>query len=102
MLTIIVASVQLAAQKKNLTREDYDQWQNLGSYTISDNGQWIYYNISPVDGKDTLFVVSADKETEYKLGLCSSATFSDDSRWLAARKGYSEEETEKMREQRNG
>lgn len=99
-LLIIVASVQLAAQKKNLTREDYDQWQNLGPYTISDNGQWIYYNISPVDGNDTLFVLSADEETEYKLGLCSSATFSDDSRWLAARKGYSEEETEKMREQK--
>ncbi len=91
---------QLSAQKKNLSREDYDKWQNLGSYSISDNGNWISYLISPVEGNDTLFIISSDKETEYKLGLCSSPSFSDDSRWLAARKGYSKEETEKMKEQK--
>ncbi len=98
-LLMALISINLAAQKKDLTREDYDQWQNLGYYTISNDGNWISYSISPVEGNDTLFIISSDKETEYKLGLCSSPSFSDDSRWLAARKGYSEEETEKMREQ---
>ena len=99
-LLIILVCFQLDAQKKDLTREDYDGWQNLGYYTISDDGNWISYTISPVEGNDTLFIISSDKETEYKLGLCSSPSFSDDSQWLAARKGYSKEETEKMREQK--
>ena len=99
-ILIALISINLCAQKNNLTREDYDQWQNLGNYTISDDGNWISYTISPVEGNDTLFIISSDKETEYKLGLCSSPSFSEDSRWLAARKGYSEEETEKMRDQK--
>ncbi|MBN1388539.1 MAG: S9 family peptidase [Bacteroidales bacterium] len=99
-LLIALGFVQLSAQKKALTREDYDKWQNLGYHTISDDGNWISYTISPVEGNDTLFIISSDKETEYKLGLCSSPSFSDDSRWLAARKGYSKDETEKMREQK--
>ncbi|HEN20893.1 MAG TPA: hypothetical protein ENN86_02670, partial [Desulfobacteraceae bacterium] len=99
-LLLAISLIHLTAQKKNLSREDYGKWQNLGSYTISDNGKWISYTISPVVGNDTLFVISSDKKTEYKLGLCSSPRFSDDSKWLAARKGYSEEETEKMREQK--
>jgi len=99
-LLIVATSIQLSAQKKNLTREDYDQCQSLGSYAISDDGNWISYTISPVKGNDTLFVVSSDKKTVYRLGLCSSPAFTEDSRWLAASKGYSEEETEKMKEQK--
>ena len=100
VLLIILASFQLEAQKRDLTREDFDKWQNIGPYTISDNGKWISFTISPVEGNDTLFIISADKEKEYKLGLCSSPSFSDDSHWVAARKGYSKEETEKMNEQK--
>ncbi|MFO7756510.1 MAG: prolyl oligopeptidase family serine peptidase [Bacteroidales bacterium] len=100
LMIIIIGLSQLAAQKKNLTREEYDQWENLQSYSISDNGEWIAYTISPVEGNDTLFIVSSDKKTEYSLALCSSPSFSDDSRWLVARKGYSKEEREKMREQK--
>lgn len=99
-LLIIISISQLAAQKKNLTREEYDKWENLRSYSISDNGEWIVYTISPVEGNDTLFIISSDKKTEYSLALCSSPAFSDNSRWLVARKGYSKEETEKMREQK--
>ncbi len=100
LLLISVALLNLDAQKKNLSREDYDKWQNLGSYAISDDGKWLSYTISPVEGNDTLFVVSTDKKTEFKLGLCSRAVFSEDSQWLVAIKGYSKEETEKMREQK--
>ena len=66
-LLIILASFQLEAQKKDLTREDYNKWQNLRSYTISDNGKWISYTVSPVEGNDTLFIISSDKEKEYKI-----------------------------------
>ncbi len=99
-LLILISISQLAAQKKNLSREDYDRWQNLQYYSISDNGDWIAYTISPVEGNDTLFIISSDKKTEYSLALCSSPSFSDDSGWLVARKGYSKEETEKLREQK--
>jgi len=99
-LLVIITSFQLAAQKKNLTRGDYDSWQNLRSYDISDNGNWILYSISPAEGNDTLFIISSDKKTEYKLALCSSPSFSEDSGWLVARKGYSKDETEKMSEKK--
>ena len=32
---------QLSAQKKNLSREDYDKWQNRGSYVLRDKGELI-------------------------------------------------------------
>ncbi|MCF8223236.1 MAG: prolyl oligopeptidase family serine peptidase [Bacteroidales bacterium] len=97
---ITLVTLNLSAQKKDLERKDYDIWQNLRSYNISDNGEWVNYTISPVEGNDTLHVISSDKNKEYKLGLCASPVFSDDSKWLAARKGYSEEKTEKMREKK--
>ena len=99
-LLISIVLGHLNAQKKDLIREDYDKWQNLGYYSMSDDGNWILFTISPVEGNDTLYIISSDKETEYRLGLCSSPSFSDNSHWLAARKGYSKEETEKMREQK--
>lgn len=86
------------AQKKNLEIKDYAQWQNLGTYTISDDGNWASYQVRLVDGDDTLYIKSLTKDVEYKYPLSSSPQFTSDSRWMTMRINYSEKQQEKMRE----
>lgn len=100
LILFVLAATSGFAQKNHLTRDEYAQWQNLRSYNLSDNGKWIYYTISPVDGNDTLFIQSTQADDQYKFALCSRPVFSDNSKWLAAQKGYSEKEIEKMKEKK--
>jgi dipeptidyl aminopeptidase/acylaminoacyl peptidase len=46
------------AQKKPLDHSVYDSWQSIGKTVISDNGQWIAYNITVQEGDDELVVQS--------------------------------------------
>lgn len=86
------------AQKKDLTIKDYAQWQNLGSYNISDNGNWISWSVRLVDGDDTLYVKSTDNGNEYKYALSNKQQFSSNSKWLAMQINLSELKQEEMKE----
>ncbi|MCH5683837.1 hypothetical protein LWM68_05935 [Niabella sp. W65] len=48
------------AQKKPLDHSVYDSWQSIGKTVISDNGQWIAYNITVQEGDDELVVQSVN------------------------------------------
>ena len=80
--------------------EDYAKWQTLGATSISDDGSWVGWNVSLVDGDDTLYIKNAGSGKLYKYPLSTGLSFSSDSKWVACRIGYSEKETEKMREQK--
>ncbi|MDX2414056.1 MAG: hypothetical protein QNK33_02590, partial [Bacteroidales bacterium] len=100
LLILIFSGLSLTttAQKKDLKIEDYAQWQNLSTYSISDNGSWISWNVRLVDGDDTLYIKGLDKGKEYKYALSSSQQFTADSKWMAMRINLSEKKQEKMRE----
>ncbi len=80
--------------------EDYTKWQTLGATTISDDGSWVGWSVSLVDGDDTLYIKNATSGISYKYPLSAGLTFSSDSKWAACRVGYSEKDIEKMREQK--
>ena len=98
VLLLSAVSITLQAQKKNLELKDYAQWQNLGSFTISDNGSWATYHVRLVDGDDTLYVKSLTSNVEYKYALSTGPQFSSDSKWLTMRMNYSEKKQEEMKE----
>ncbi len=100
IILILAGSLPLSAQKKNLTRDDYAQWQNLSSYSISDDGTWVSWNITLVEGDDTLYVKSLSGDKSYKFVLATAPQFTNDSKWLAARINLSDKAQEKLREQK--
>jgi dienelactone hydrolase len=83
-----------------ITEKDYAKWQNLGPFSISDDGTWISWTVSLVDGDDTLYLKNASTSRLFKYPLSSGNMFSSDSKWAASRIGYSEKQIEKMTEQK--
>jgi dipeptidyl aminopeptidase/acylaminoacyl peptidase len=102
-LTILsVAFVTLVAQTTLpvIKPADYAKWQTLGAFSISDDGNWVSWNVSLVDGDDTLYIKNVASSKLYKFALSTGMVFSSDSRWAAFRVGYSEKQIEKMTEQK--
>lgn len=57
---VLLSYLGLAQQKKALTHADYDQWQIVGTTTISDKGKWIAAAIEPQVGDDLVQVSNTD------------------------------------------
>ncbi len=65
----LLAAVSLSgqAQKKALTQADWDRWQSISAPSLSADGRWVAYTISPQLG-DAEFVVRATTgTTEYRV-----------------------------------
>jgi dipeptidyl aminopeptidase/acylaminoacyl peptidase len=89
------APVVLFAQKKDLTLEDYAQWERIGSNTLSPDGSWFAYQIGVEEGDGWLIVRPVKGDTEHKFMYSSAPRFSNDNNWLAFTIGISEEDTKK-------
>jgi dienelactone hydrolase len=79
---------------------DYAKWQTLGAFSVSDDGNWVSWNVSLVDGDDTLYIKNYASSKLYKFALSTGMVFSSDSKWAAFRVGYSEKQIENMTEQK--
>ncbi|MEZ4999907.1 MAG: hypothetical protein R2727_04300 [Bacteroidales bacterium] len=95
ILLILAAGNSLNGQKRDLTQEDYANWQNLGQFSLSDNGSWVGWRVSLVEGDDTLYVKGIGNGKSYKYPLVNPFEFSADGKWLAGRVNLGEEEQEK-------
>ncbi len=102
-LTILfVTSCLILAQTSlpSVKPEDFAKWQTLTSFSISDDGNWVSWNVSLVDGDDTLYIKNPSSSKLYKFALSTGMVFSSDSKWAAFRVGFSEKQIEKMTEQK--
>ncbi|NNE72005.1 MAG: hypothetical protein HKN29_16790, partial [Rhodothermales bacterium] len=84
------------AQQKDLTLEDYAQWERIGVNTLSPDGTWFAYQITPVEGDGSLRVKRVGDTDEHVFELGSNPRFSNDNAWLAFAIGVSEAERKKM------
>lgn len=100
LLSTLLITTGSFAQKKDLTKEDYASWQNLGQFTLSEDGSWIGWQVSLVDGDDTLYIRNLEGDKSYKYPLVRPFYFSPDSKWLAGQVNLGEKDQEKMREQK--
>lgn len=89
----------LRAQKKNLSPDDYVKWQSIGALGISDDGEWVAYQITVQEDNDTMYVVNRNTKKVYKLEFSSSPEFSKDNKWIAYRVGLPFKEAEKLRDE---
>lgn len=57
----------LPAGKKPITQDTYDEWRNISGATLSPDGKWATYTVSPVIGEGELIVRSTSTSTEYRV-----------------------------------
>lgn len=66
-LVALFAAPAAHAQKKPLTQADWDRWRSIQGATLSNDGQWVAYTLSPQVG-DGEFVVRSTKDArEYRV-----------------------------------
>ena len=63
-ICLTLPSTAQTAVKSSLSHEDYDSWERLSDYGISDNGRYAYATISPQigDGRSILFNLQTGEE----------------------------------------
>ncbi len=91
--TLLLAPAFAAGQDEAQTQDprpislqDIADWKRIVGPTLSNDGTWFAYRISPGEGNSELVVRSTSGETEHRFPVGEgggAVTFSDDSRWLA-------------------
>ncbi len=75
-----------AAQKKVLGIDDFDRWNQIGAPRISDNGQWIAYELKPAWGEGAaLLLYNTQTNQSDTLRRATGATFFGNDQWLACK-----------------
>jgi hypothetical protein len=74
--------VSTAAGPRPITLDDYPAFRRIGGMSLSKNGAWMAYTVTPNDGDATLFVRNIDDGTVHEVARGANASFSDDGRWI--------------------
>ena len=89
---------------KPIELEDILAWKNIRSSTLSNDGQWFAYRLSPNEGDSDVIIKEAKGDSTYKFpgGESSSGriVFSDDSKWTAFTIYPNKKEAEKLKKQK--
>lgn len=68
-------------QKKPLDHSVYDNWQNIGTRKISNDGKWISYSVDVQEGNSTLFLYSVKNKISKQFARAAKADFTNDSKF---------------------
>jgi len=66
-LLAVCAPMAAHAQKKALTQSDWDRWRSIQGATLSNDGKWVSYTLSPQVGDGEFVVRSTSGTTEYRV-----------------------------------
>jgi dipeptidyl aminopeptidase/acylaminoacyl peptidase len=66
-LLIAALPLSLLAQKKPLTQADWDHWRSIQNPTLSNDGKWAAYTLSPQVGDGEFVVRATSGTTEYRV-----------------------------------
>ncbi len=83
----VPAAVSSSSSKKPLQLADITAFRGLGTTTLSPDGQWLAYRLSPLQGDSEVIVraTRGDKEMKFPVGegAGGAVSFSSDSAWVA-------------------
>lgn len=85
VLSFAIAPLAMRAQSttpKPITLEDYPKVKRITSTSISADGKWLLYTVTPNEGDATLFVKAIDGDKVYDVVRGANAAISDNSRWV--------------------
>ncbi|MGN6509901.1 MAG: alpha/beta hydrolase family protein [Chitinophaga sp.] len=81
-LSCLMPACAMAQSKKPLDHSVYDGWQNIGVKTISNNGQWAAFTVTPQEGDATLVVRNLRNGSEVSIPRGSAPVITEDSRYV--------------------
>ncbi len=81
---MLLVSFMGLAQKRALTHADYDGWKSLGGQTLTKDGNYLMYMISPQEGDNMVTVMHTSKDQKWAYPRLSRASFTFDDKWLVA------------------
>lgn len=79
---LLLAALSASAQKKPLTHDAYDGWQNINERYISNNGKWVVYTITPQEGDATLVIQATDNAYKKEIPRGYAAAITEDNRFV--------------------
>jgi dipeptidyl aminopeptidase/acylaminoacyl peptidase len=85
LLILLLLSGLLQAQKPSLDDSVYDSWKSLSSPIISEDGNWVTYEINPQQGDGYLYIYDVNSGKKDSIARGNNAVFSPDSKYLAYR-----------------
>ncbi|MVT11691.1 prolyl oligopeptidase family serine peptidase [Chitinophaga sp. ysch24] len=68
--------------KKPLDHSVYDSWQSIGSKSISNNGQWIAYTITPQEGDASLVIYNSRTQQQLTVPRGYNAVITEDNHYV--------------------
>ncbi len=84
-ILISLSSHILLSQQKLMTPETYDEWKSISDVQISDNGQWISYELTVEDGDGQLILYNTESQQSNYFDRASEAQFSADNSFISFR-----------------
>lgn len=99
------AQTGAAPSLKPLEMADILKWKRINSASVSSDGQWFAYRLSPAEGDSEIVIrrTSGDKELRFPTGDATSFgthTFSQDSKWIAFSVAPTFRESKRLRRER--
>jgi dipeptidyl aminopeptidase/acylaminoacyl peptidase len=105
------AEVGADSAKRPIELPDILDWKRINSATLTKDGRWFAYRLSPNEGDSEVVLRSTVDDTEYRFPVgeaggggfgtsSSSVVFSEDSRWLAFTIYPDRETAKRLEEQR--
>jgi dipeptidyl aminopeptidase/acylaminoacyl peptidase len=81
-LSLLNISFSQDSSKKTMDETVYAKWNTIQSPTISNNGEWIVYNLEPGEGDTELKIFNAKNQKEYTFNRGDKAKITDDSKFV--------------------
>ncbi|MEC4113068.1 alpha/beta hydrolase family protein [Myroides pelagicus] len=76
---LAMSTLSLHAQKKPLDHSVYDSWESIGEKAITNDGQWIMYQVKPQEGDKTVYFKTIDGKQELKVDRGEKPVFTGSS-----------------------
>ncbi|MEW6210005.1 MAG: prolyl oligopeptidase family serine peptidase [Acidobacteriota bacterium] len=99
------AQTSAAPSLKPIEMADIIKWKRINSPSISNDGQWMAYRLSPAEGDSEIVIrrTNGDKEMRFPAGDAASFgthAFSHDSKWIAFSVSPTFRESKRLRRER--
>ncbi len=80
LLFLISANLTFSqTEKKSLDISIYESWNRLANYNISNNGEWVFYEVNPGKGDGNLFITNPNSSNTKEINRGYNASFSSNS-----------------------
>jgi len=70
IILLAISGIVISQEKTPLTHDLYETWEDIGLYGISQNGEWVSYEINPYKGDGVLYIENpnTDKKVSFNRG----------------------------------